>query len=59
MNDFISKTKLACRRPCFIQALRAMPTVVLATGQISPLDGQMLSPPSVVDAPCVTESEPG
>lgn len=47
MISFVGKAKLACRRPRFIQALRAMPTVVLATGQISPLDRQMLSPLSV------------
>lgn len=59
MIFFAGRTKLACRRPCFIRALRAMPTVDLATGQISPPDGQMLSPQSDVEAPCAAESEPG
>ena len=43
MIIFVVKTKLPCRGPCFIQALRAVPAAVLAAGQIPPLDGQMLS----------------
>lgn len=51
----VAETKLACRSPCFIRALRAMPSISyrtdFTTGQADAF------PQGVVEAPSVTESK--
>lgn len=54
---FVSKTKLVCRKPRFIQALRVMHSISYRTD--FPAGQADASPQSVVKAPCVTEFEPG